>query len=186
MAELTAVHGSDDELLARTVAGEAEAFGLFYDRFERELLAFLLRVTGRAELAADLCAEVFAEALSSVRQFNPERGTARAWLYGIARHELADAFRRGQVEDRARRRLEIEALALGDRLLWEIESLAADPVPEMLRSLPPDQRAAVIGRVLEERGYDELAASLQCSASVVRQRVSRGLRALRSRSEGSS
>lgn len=184
MAQLTALPGTDGELLARTAAGDAEAFGAFYDRFEREVLGYLVRATGRGDLAADLCAEVFAQALSSAGRFRPELGKARAWLFGIVRHELADALHRGQVEDRARRRLEIEALVLHDRALGQIESLAADDaVPELLSELPPDQRAAVAGRVLEERDYTELAASLQCSPSVVRQRVSRGLRALRSRLE---
>ena len=173
-----------EELIARTAAGDAEAFGAFYDRFEREILVFLVRATGRADLAADLCAEVFAQALASARHFKPELGTSRAWLYGIARHELVDALHRGRVEDRARQRLEVEALVLGDAVLAEIESLAVeDAAPQMLQMLPADQRAAVVGRVLEERDYDELAASLECSPSVVRQRVSRGLRALRKRLE---
>jgi RNA polymerase sigma factor (sigma-70 family) len=184
MAEFTAVDISEADLLARTAAGDAEAFGAFYDRYEREMLAFLVRATGRAELAADLCGEVFAQALSSVSRFNPRLGTPRTWLYGIARHELADAFHRGRVEDRARRRLEIEALVLGDAAMMEIEALASeDALPEMLHPLPADQRAAVTGRVLQERDYDELATSLECSPSVVRQRVSRGLRTLRSRLE---
>jgi len=33
--------------------------------------------------------------------------------------------------------------------------------------------------VLDERSYDEIAAELRCSKSVVRQRVSRGIRAMR-------
>jgi RNA polymerase sigma-70 factor (ECF subfamily) len=41
----------------------------------------------------------------------------------------------------------------------------------------------VQGRVLEERDYQELARTLDCSESVVRQRVSRGLRSLRERLE---
>jgi len=41
----------------------------------------------------------------------------------------------------------------------------------------------VQGRVLEERDYHELARTLDCSESVVRQRVSRGLRSLRERLE---
>jgi RNA polymerase sigma factor (sigma-70 family) len=184
MAELTAVHESDGELLARTAAGDSEAFGAFYDRFEREILAFLVRATGRGDVAADLCAEVFAQALSSVRGFKPELGAPRAWLYGIARHELADALRRGRVEDQARRRLEIEALVLADAALREIEALAGqDTVSAMLQTLPSDQRAAVTGRVLEQRDYHELAVSLECSPSLVRQRVNRGLRTLRSRLE---
>jgi RNA polymerase sigma-70 factor (ECF subfamily) len=48
-------------------------------------------------------------------------------------------------------------------------------------TLPPDQREAIVAHVLDEQGYDEIAARLLCSEAVVRQRVSRGLRALRTR-----
>lgn len=176
---------SDAELLERTVS-DPEAFGLFYDRFEREVLGFFYRATRRADIAADLTAEVFAAALASVGGFNPQLGSARGWLFGIARHELADAWERGRVEDRARRRLAIEPLALTDETLERIERLGSEPsvsAVQLLANLPDDQRVAVAGRVLEERDYAELAASLSCSESVVRQRVSRGLRALRKRLE---
>jgi RNA polymerase sigma-70 factor (ECF subfamily) len=53
-----------------------------------------------------------------------------------------------------------------------------------MEQLPEEQRVAVRGRVLDERGYAELAAELSCSQSVVRQRVSRGLRTIRRRLEG--
>jgi RNA polymerase sigma factor (sigma-70 family) len=176
---------SDGELLARTVE-DAEAFGVFYDRFEAELLGFFFRATRRADIAADLTAEVFASALASVRGFRSERGSARAWLYGIARHELADLWERGRVEDRARRRLDIEPLGLSDELIERIERLGGEGAGDtlaLLASLPDEQRQAIEGRVLQERDYTELAASLACSESVVRQRVSRGLRALRGRLE---
>ncbi len=39
--------------------------------------------TGDPEVAADFCAETFAAALDGVRRFDPERGPAVAWLYGI-------------------------------------------------------------------------------------------------------
>lgn len=176
---------SDAELLVRTVS-DPEAFGQFYDRFEREVLGFFYRATRRADIAVDLTAEVFASALESVRGFNPRVGSARSWLFGIARHELADAWERGRVEDRARRRLAIEPLALTDEMLERIEQLGSErsvSAVELLAELPDEQRLAVAGRVLEERDYAELAASLSCSESVVRQRVSRGLRALRKRLE---
>jgi DNA-directed RNA polymerase specialized sigma24 family protein len=102
---------SDEELL-RLTAVDPDAFGAFYDRYEAPLLGFLYRATARADIAADLTAEVFAAALQSARGFDPRLGSARAWLFGIARHELADTWRRGRVEDRARRSLEIEALVL--------------------------------------------------------------------------
>jgi RNA polymerase sigma factor (sigma-70 family) len=175
---------SDSELLELTVE-DPDAFGAFYDRFEEELLAFLMRATRRAEVAADLTAEVFAAALSSARLYRGELGSARAWLFGIARHELADTWQRGRVEDRARRRLGLEPVPLSDEALERIDELDAleTGVLRLLEDLPDDQRAAVRGRVLHERSYDELARGLSCSQSVVRQRVSRGLRNLRQRME---
>jgi RNA polymerase sigma-70 factor, ECF subfamily len=171
---------SDDELLALTVE-DANAFGAFYDRFEEEVLGFFMRATRRADLAADLTAEVFAAALSSARLFRAELGSARGWLFGIARHELADTWQRGGVEDRARRRLGLEPTTLSDEALERIDELGSGGAGalRLLEDLPEDQRVAVKGRVLQERSYDELALSLSCSQSVVRQRVSRGLRSLR-------
>jgi RNA polymerase sigma factor (sigma-70 family) len=185
MASLPHSSASDDELLSLT-RDEPEAFGVFYDRFEVEVLGFFWRATRRADLAADLTAEVFAAALSSAAGFNPQLGTARAWLFGIARHELADAWRRGRVEDETRRRLGLEPLLLSDEALERIDELGARGSAGALRlleGLPEDQRLAVEGRVLEERDYEELAQRLACSQSVVRQRVSRGLRNIRKRLE---
>jgi RNA polymerase sigma-70 factor (ECF subfamily) len=176
---------TDAELLELS-AEDPEAFGVLYDRYEADVLAFFWRATGRADLAADLTAEVFAQALASARGFRVELGTARAWLFGIARHELSDAWERGRVEDRARLRLGLEPLALSDEALERIEELGSQRAGVALRlldGLPEDQRLAVAGRVLEERDYDELARSLSCSQSVVRQRVSRGLRSLREQLE---
>ena len=93
---------TSDEALLERAARDPEAFGLFYDRFEAELLRFFLRATRRGELAADLTAEVFAGALASLASFDPTRGHARAWL----RDRPPRARRRvgtGAVEDRARR-----------------------------------------------------------------------------------
>jgi RNA polymerase sigma factor (sigma-70 family) len=173
---------TDAELL-RLTPQNAEAFGFFYERYEREMLAFFWRRTRRADLAADLASEVFASALESVTRFDPDRGPARAWLFGIARHQLADAWERGRVEDRARQRLGIGPVALSDETIERIERLdaAQSGVLDLLDELPEDQRAAVSGRIIDERDYAELASGLACSQSVVRQRVRRGLGALRRR-----
>jgi RNA polymerase sigma factor (sigma-70 family) len=179
---------SDADLLWSTAA-DPEAFGAFYDRYEEALLAFFVRATGRGELAVDLAAETFAAALESVQGFRPALGSAKGWLFGIARHQLADTWRRGAVEDRARRTLGMQPLALDDEALAAVEELAGRAGPdalELLGELPVDQREAIRGRVLGERDYAELARELDCSQSVLRQRVSRGLRTLRARMEGAS
>ena len=170
---------------AQLLAGDADAFGCFYARHEDFVLAVFLRrlSSGRGDVAADLTAETFAQALASRAGFDPSRGEGRAWLYGIARRVLADSLERGRVRDLARRRLRVERLTLDDDAIARIDELTGDVALAALERLPVDQRLAVRGRVLEESEYEELARALRCSTSVVRQRVSRGLRTLRDRLE---
>ena len=133
---------SDAELLSRT-AEDAEAFGVFYDRHEAMMLGFFVRATRRGDLAADLTAEVFAAALASASGFRAELGTPRSWLFGIARHELADLWERGRVENRARRRLGLEPLGLTDEVIERIEQIDAERAGAGLELLldPPGRPA---------------------------------------------
>ena len=111
------------------------------------------------------------------------RGSARTWLYMLARQLLVDAWRHGRVEDAARARLNMDPLVVTDDVLQTIEQVAAaqSDVLGLLDELPEEQRLAIEGRVIDELDYAELSRRLSCSESVVRQRVSRGLRALRRR-----
>jgi RNA polymerase sigma-70 factor (ECF subfamily) len=174
---------STDQELLRLTPVNVEAFGVFYDRYEREVLAFFWRRTGRADLAADMTSELFARALEAAARFDDDRGSARTWLYMFARQLLVDAWRRGRVENAARARLRMEPLVVTDGFLRTIERVAAaqSDVLGLLEELPQEQRLAVEGRVVDELDYAELSRRLSCSESVVRQRVSRGLRALRRR-----
>jgi RNA polymerase sigma factor (sigma-70 family) len=168
---------------ASPLSGGAREFAAFYRLHEDAVLGFFLRRTGSAELAADLTAETFARALAGRGRFDPSLGDPGAWLFGIAHNLLASSLKRGSVEDSTRRRLGMEPLRLDDEALARIDELDGEPAVAALEDLPADQREAVVGRVLDERSYSELAGRLECSESVVRQRVSRGLRALRSRLE---
>ena len=171
----------DDELLLATARGDADAFAAFYRRHIAEVLGFLARRTGSYELAADLAGETFAGALLGCRRFRPGGAPALAWLLGIARNKLRESARRGRVDQRARERLGIPPLALDDEDLVRVEQLAkgAEQALGLLDRLPVAQREAVRARVLEDRGYSELAGELGCSEQVVRQHVSRGLKRLR-------
>lgn len=172
-------------LLAGAARGEKGAFAELYARQLPVIVGWLFRQTGDREVAADLAAEVFAAALLHVRRYRPERGSPGLWLLGIARNKLRESARRGRVEASARRRLGMEPVALGDADLERVEEMASatGEGTALLRALPSDQREALVGRVLDERTYAELAERLECSEMVVRQRVSRGLRTLRSQLE---
>jgi RNA polymerase sigma-70 factor (ECF subfamily) len=168
---------SDDQLLC-AAHRDGASFAAFYRRHERAMLAFFLRRTGDAELAADLTAEVFAAVLLACRRYRPGGAPATAWLFGIAQNKLADSRRRGRVEDAARRRLGMAPLVLDDGDLRRVEECAG--ADALLDALPGDERDAVRARVLDEQSYAEIAGRLECSQAVVRKRVSRGLARLRS------
>jgi RNA polymerase sigma factor (sigma-70 family) len=172
---------SDEDLLA---SHESEAFAVFYDRHVRTLLGYFARRTGDPEVAADLAAETFASAILAQDRYHPSGAPAVAWLYTIAARRLADYWRRGAVERRIRRALAIERPRLSGEDAELIRLLADDAVGALLAGLPSDQRDAVAGHVVEDRGYAELAESLHASEAVVRQRVSRGLAGLRRRIGG--
>ena len=169
---------SDAELLVAS-RDDAAAFGEFYDRHIAKVLAFFRRRVPDGELAMDLAAETFAAALGAVSRYEQGEGPPTAWLFAIARHLWFDALRRGQVEDQARRALQMQPLVIDDEAMAVIERVAAEGALELLDALPDDQRDAVVARHIDDRDYSQIAAELACSESVVRQRVSRGVKALR-------
>jgi RNA polymerase sigma factor (sigma-70 family) len=171
---------SDEDLLA---SGDTESFGRFYDRHARTVLGYFARRTGDPQVAADLTAETFASAIAAQRRYRATGAPALAWLFKIASRRLADYERRGAVERRMRRALAMRTPRVGPEDAAMIELLADEAVGVLLAELPAEQREAIAAHVIDERDYAELAASWHVSEAAVRQRVSRGLSALR-RSHG--
>jgi RNA polymerase sigma factor (sigma-70 family) len=173
----------DAGLLAATAAGDRAAFAVFYRRHLAAVVASLLRETRDRELSGDLAAEVFASALLGAGRYRPDYPTALPWLCGIARHKVSESRRRGRVEDRARRRLEIPREPLEDSDLQRVDELSSEggAVLALVEQLPAAQRAALQARVVDERGYGEIARALGTSEAAVRQNVKRALAWLRIR-----
>jgi RNA polymerase sigma factor (sigma-70 family) len=179
---LGASASTDGELLDRTLAGEREAFGLLYERRHELVLAFLLKRTRNPEVAMDLMAETFAAALVALLDRPPAIvGSAAPWLLTIARNTMIDSYRRGRVESSARERLALEPVQIDDSDVERVLRTAAetDLLIRLSEELPADQFDALRARVLDERGYEEIARELECSSAVVRKRVSRAIATLR-------
>src|ERR1044071_7395916 len=80
-----------------------------YERHRKDLLLFFVRRTADAELALDLWAETFAQAVVSAHRFQgATRAEEAGGLYAIARRQLALYYRRGTAEKRALAKLGIE------------------------------------------------------------------------------
>jgi RNA polymerase sigma-70 factor (ECF subfamily) len=172
----------DADLLRRS-ARDPEAFGVFYDRYAERLLTYFARRTWDAQEAADLTAETFAAAFAARGRYRDTGAPAFAWLLGIARHQLHRALRRQRIDDRARRRLHIERVALDDASLARIEELAdlraiRATLAAALDQLPPAMARAVELRVTHELPFAEVARRLGCTEGAARVRVTRGLHRL--------
>jgi RNA polymerase sigma factor (sigma-70 family) len=186
---LGAEASTDGELMERTRGGDREAFGVLYERRQELVLAFLLKRTRNPEVAMDLMAETFAAALIALADRPPVIvGSAAPWLVTIARNTLIDSYRRGKVESAARRRLALEPVQISDSDVERVLRAAAetDLLLRLSEELPADQFEALRARILDERGYEEIARELECSEAVVRKRVSRAIATLRQAREASA
>lgn len=164
---------------------DADAISRLYDVHAESMLRYFVRRTFEPEVAVDLVAETFAAAFEDRARF---RGSSDeetlGWLYGIARHRLADFSRRGRVERRALNRLGFQRRALTDEEYERVEELAGlqeirRELAVAMNQLGADQRLALLLRVVEQRPYPEVAAALGVSEQTARARVSRALGAMR-------
>ena len=129
--------------------------------------------------ADDLTAETFASALVARRRFTPSATPAAGWLYVLAARRLVDLQRRSVVELRTREALTTDAALVRSPARSSADALATELDAGLLRHLPGDQRDALRARFAEDRDYAQIAAEAGTSQASIRQRVSRGLAALR-------
>lgn len=177
-------HNKSASLLIRSLDDPA-LFADFYRAYSRRVVGYFLRRSLDPDTALDLTAETFSVALERRRQFRgntPEE--EQGWLFAIARSQLSLYVRRGRIEREAATRLAIATPRWTADELQRVEDLAGSTVVRheaaaILNDLPEPQRAAIVMRVLDDLGYDEIAKETDVSEDVIRARVSRGLRRMR-------
>jgi RNA polymerase sigma-70 factor (ECF subfamily) len=180
-SELLQRDDPEGRLLQRSLT-EPAAFGDFYDITHVMVLRFFYSRTACSTTAADLCAETFAAALEGIRRFDPDLGTGRAWLTGIAKNLLRQYIRREDVSRRARERMGVP-LSVHDADLDRIDMLVdfrplVAGLAAALTTLPEPTRDAVVLRIVDEMDYDQIADRLGISPGNARVRVCRGLHRL--------
>jgi RNA polymerase sigma-70 factor, ECF subfamily len=174
---------TDAQLLA-IASRDPLAFREFYDRYAVWIRSWFQRQTGSDSAALDLTAETFAQAWHSSRRFRDlADGSGAPWLFGIARNLLRQYHKHNRIESAARERLGLPAAWADcedyDAVDERLEAGALAPALRLaLRTLPNEQRRALVLRVVQQLEYDEVAGALGCSQNAARLRVSRALRSL--------
>jgi RNA polymerase sigma-70 factor (ECF subfamily) len=134
------------------------ALGLLelYDEALPHVYGYLLARCGNATLAEDLTAEAFLAAVSAARKPGaPEPSVA--WLIGVARHKLADHWRRVEREQRGLRLLDGETDRVEDPWDVTVDRIRAR---EVLDGLGSHHRAALTLRYLDGLPVPEVARHL--------------------------
>jgi RNA polymerase sigma-70 factor (ECF subfamily) len=146
-------------------------FRRWYDESLPHVYSYLLsRCGGDASAAKELTQEAFVEAVRKRTAFGGE-SDALAWVLGIAKHKLADHFRRLAREKRRHLRLISSERSLG-MAVARFDSREA--VIAALAKLPAVQRAALTLHYLDQMPMREIADVLGKSESAVESLLARG------------
>jgi RNA polymerase sigma-70 factor, ECF subfamily len=167
---------SDRDLLRQHVQGDSEAFGVLFLRHRERLWAVALRTLGDQEEAADALQDAMISAFRRAADFRGESAVT-TWLHRIVVNACLDRIRRRAARPAASGMDEqtLDVLAQGSALADPgIDKDTALDVLAALRTLAPQQRAALV--LVDMLGYPvaDTAAILGISEGTVKSRCARG------------
>jgi RNA polymerase sigma factor (sigma-70 family) len=179
------VDGNDGKRATVAIVAAADFEEAFRDHFP-SVYRFIARRVG-TDLAEDLAAEVFATAYRRRDAFEPDRGSVRSWLYGIATNIVRGHWRDEQ------QLLELDARVASDSLMPSRGSvqfadaadervIAASLAPRIagaLAALNREQRDVLLLHAWADLSHEEIAAALGIAQGTARSRLSRARAALR-------
>jgi RNA polymerase sigma factor (sigma-70 family) len=139
----------------------------------RDVFRFVRRRMRSAQAAEDVTQEVFADLARRLDAADPP--DSLGWLYTVARRRIADELRRQS----RHRTLPLDLAGEIADGATEYGPSVAETLQDGLASMPNGQREVVVGRLLQGRGFAELARDLDTSEEACRMRFMRGLRHLR-------
>jgi RNA polymerase sigma-70 factor, ECF subfamily len=171
-----AAEPSDRDLLRKHVQGDTEAFGVLFLRHRERLWAVALRTLGDQEEAADALQDAMISAFRRAADFRGESAVT-TWLHRIVVNACLDRIRRRAARPAASGMDEqtLDVLAQGSALADPgIDKDTALDVLAALRTLAPEQRAALV--LVDMLGYPvaDTAAILGISPGTVKSRCARG------------
>jgi RNA polymerase sigma-70 factor (ECF subfamily) len=165
---------SEDQLVAAVAAGDRAAFEALYDRFARPLYALGLRWMSDVEDAEELVNDTLTRAWSQADRFDPSRGRAGSWLFGIARNVALDRLRA-----RGRRPTSIPGAVPEPVARLDVDGLAdAWDVAAALERLPVVQREVLLLAYRDDLSQSGVAEALGIPLGTVKSRTFQALRSM--------
>ena len=176
---------TDEELVALSMGGDTDSFNQLVLRWERPIYALAYRTLGREEDARDVCQETFLRAYRALPGFKGEAKFS-SWIYRIALNLCRDWIRKQRRTPvmQAPEGVELTDLAAERGPVESIETLVArrqlsDRVAVAMRTLPEEQRTAIVLKEYHGLTFQEIAEMQGCPLSTVKTRLYQGLTVLR-------
>jgi RNA polymerase sigma-70 factor, ECF subfamily len=177
---------TDEELVARSIAGDNESFNQLILRWERPIYALAYRQIGREDDARDVVQEAFLRAFRALPGF---KGQAKfsSWLYRITLNLCRDWMRRERRAPfvQAPEGVDVDELVGSEPSRAEsIETVVTRKdlsrhVASAMTVLPEEQRSAIILKEYHGLTFQEIAELQGCPLSTVKTRLYQGLSVLR-------
>jgi RNA polymerase sigma-70 factor, ECF subfamily len=164
---------ADERLLVEAAQKDPRRFAELYETNFERVYAFVVRRVGDRDVAEDLTADVFQQALANLARFEWRGVPFAAWLYRIAANAIVDRSKRTARERDLPPPDEPTAVELD-----EIEHRAR--LFRLVDGLPADQRRVIVMRFAEQKRIREIAEALGRTEGAVKQLQFRALETLRS------
>lgn len=165
---------TDEELVARAVGEDPEAFGEIVRRWERKIFALCFGMLGREDEARDAAQETFIAAYKNLSRFRGEAKVS-SWLHRIAVNQCLTTKRRTKTraedfldaEDGSEERAFVAAPHHSPaRKAEKGERLAI--VRQAVKALPTELREVVVMKEFEEMTFQEISDTLDVPLSTVK------------------
>jgi RNA polymerase sigma-70 factor, ECF subfamily len=166
-------------LLARVALGDEEAYAAVYDRTAGQVLGVVRAVVRDPAQSEEVVQEVLLDVWRSASRFDPELGSAAAWVMTLAHRRAVDRVRSEQRAAERERRVPSSATAY-DEVAEAVEArLDRERVRRCLASLTELQRESVTLAYYGGYTYREVAELLGVAIGTVKTRMRDGLIRLR-------
>lgn len=167
------MHIPDEELVAEAQAGDYRALSTLYDRHFTKLYRFIYRHVNHIHDAEDLTSEVMLRMVAKLPTYR-RQSLFTTWLYGIARHAIADFWRKHY---RVREELIADYAAVGadGAPIDIVPETDRDPAEQLRRKavqaldqLPANYRLVLQHRFFDQQSLAETAAAMKMTVSNVK------------------
>lgn len=174
----------DSELIRKYLeTKDVEHLRVLFERYESQLLGYLIRILNHRQDAEDALQEAFCKAIRALPKYQ-ETNQFKAWIHRIAHNEAMNLLRRRQrIQDEPEvlERAEAEGGDVASQLIQQEDLQLLD---RAIEELPDVERRVVMMRLKSDLPFKEIAKIEGCSINTVLGRMHNAKSRLRTKLKG--